>query len=256
MAVSEFNLDPGWPTGWGARRRPGRRDVAVRAGNEAFRAHSAGDWLEGLVKAYVGDGIATDITGRSARSRPRRPRDRGRRARRQRALSFRGRGRARRDRATRVSPAPGAVGAGAWSVRRSAWTCVFAAERDALATLLVGGVDRHGADLAEFGRMLARLTERTPRMASLGLSTSLRRGPSLPSVTRRAAGCDPSFRPRPPQDHGHDDAEIQRSQSTPEVSSTPKARDPPAMKGAGDADQDRDGSPMGWLRAERRPRSR
>ena len=46
-----------------------------------------------------------------------------------------------------------------------------AAERDALAALLVGGVDRPGADLAEVGRMFARLTENhTRRMAKLGLS--------------------------------------------------------------------------------------
>jgi hypothetical protein len=46
-----------------------------------------------------------------------------------------------------------------------------AAERDALASLLVGGVDRPGADLAEVGRMFARLTENhTRRMAALGLS--------------------------------------------------------------------------------------
>ena len=43
--------------------------------------------------------------------------------------------------------------------------------RDALSSLLVGGVDRPGADLAEIGRMLARLTENhTKRMAALGLA--------------------------------------------------------------------------------------
>ncbi len=46
-----------------------------------------------------------------------------------------------------------------------------AAERDALSTLLVGGVDRPGTDLAEIGRMLARLTENhARRMAALGLA--------------------------------------------------------------------------------------
>ncbi|MGZ4593271.1 MAG: ferritin-like fold-containing protein, partial [Actinomycetes bacterium] len=46
-----------------------------------------------------------------------------------------------------------------------------AAERDALSSLLVGGIDRRGADLAEVGRMFARLTENhTRRMAALGLS--------------------------------------------------------------------------------------
>jgi hypothetical protein len=37
--------------------------------------------------------------------------------------------------------------------------------------LLVGGVDRPGADLAEIGRMLARLTENhSRRMAEMGLA--------------------------------------------------------------------------------------
>ena len=47
-----------------------------------------------------------------------------------------------------------------------------AADRDALAALLVGGVDRTGADLAEVGPdVRTRLTEaHTARMAALGLS--------------------------------------------------------------------------------------
>ena len=46
-----------------------------------------------------------------------------------------------------------------------------AAERDALSTLLVGGVDRPGTDLAEIGRMLARLTDNhARRMSALGLA--------------------------------------------------------------------------------------
>ena len=45
-----------------------------------------------------------------------------------------------------------------------------AAERDALTTLLVGGGTFPGADLAELGRMFARLTdEHTRRMQRLGL---------------------------------------------------------------------------------------
>ena len=44
-------------------------------------------------------------------------------------------------------------------------------EREGLTSLLVGGVDGVGADLAEFGRMLARITdEHTRRMERLGLS--------------------------------------------------------------------------------------
>ena len=46
-----------------------------------------------------------------------------------------------------------------------------AAERDALAALLAGGVDRPGMDLAALGRMFSRLTENhTKRMAELGLA--------------------------------------------------------------------------------------
>jgi len=46
-----------------------------------------------------------------------------------------------------------------------------AAERDALSALIIGGIDRPGADLAEIGRMLARLTEsHSRRMADLGLA--------------------------------------------------------------------------------------
>lgn len=44
------------------------------------------------------------------------------------------------------------------------------ADRDALSTMLVGGV-ADGFDLAEVGRMFSRITEaHTKRMASLGLA--------------------------------------------------------------------------------------
>ncbi|MFD9246250.1 tRNA 2-methylthio-N6-isopentenyl adenosine(37) hydroxylase MiaE-like protein, partial [Streptomyces sp. NPDC059556] len=44
------------------------------------------------------------------------------------------------------------------------------AERDALSTMLVGGV-ADGFDLAEVGRMFSRITEaHTKRMAALGLA--------------------------------------------------------------------------------------
>jgi hypothetical protein len=46
-----------------------------------------------------------------------------------------------------------------------------AANRDGISTLLVGGADRPGADLAELGRMFARLTDdHTKRMQALGLA--------------------------------------------------------------------------------------
>jgi hypothetical protein len=47
-----------------------------------------------------------------------------------------------------------------------------AAERDSLAALLAGGVDRPGLDLAAMARMFTRLTENhTQRMAELGLAS-------------------------------------------------------------------------------------
>jgi len=140
---------------------------------EAFHERTApADWLEGLVKAYVGDGIATDFyrevsaylddstrdlvvtvledTGHSAFAVDRvraaivaEPRLAGR-------LALWGR---------RI------VGEALSQAQR------VAAERDALSALLVGGLADRGADLAEVGRMFARLTENhTRRMAALGLS--------------------------------------------------------------------------------------
>ena len=136
---------------------------------EAFHERTApGDWLEGLVKAYVGDGIAEDFyrevsaylddstrdlvlavledTGHSAFAVERvraaieaDPRLAGRLALWGRRL----------------------VGEALTQAQR------VAAERDALATLLVGGITERGADLAEVGRMFARLTEtHTKRMAA------------------------------------------------------------------------------------------
>jgi hypothetical protein len=46
-----------------------------------------------------------------------------------------------------------------------------AAERDALAALLAGGVGEGGMDLVALGRMFTRITEEhTKRMAALGLA--------------------------------------------------------------------------------------
>jgi tRNA-(MS[2]IO[6]A)-hydroxylase (MiaE)-like len=140
---------------------------------EGFHERTApGDWLEGLVKAYVGDGIAEDFyrevsaylddsthdlvlkvledTGHSAFAVEKvraaieaDPRLSGRLALWGRRL----------------------VGEALSQAQR------VAAERDALASLLVGGSSRPGADLAEVGRMFARLTENhTRRMAEMGLS--------------------------------------------------------------------------------------
>ena len=140
---------------------------------EAFHERTTpSDWLEGLVKAYVGDGIATDFYREVSAYLDDSTRDLVlRRPRGHRALGLRrgpgaerDRGRAAAGRAARpVGPAhrgggpePGPAGGG--GARRPGG-------------LLVGGVAHRGADLAEVGRMFARLTENhTRRMAALGLS--------------------------------------------------------------------------------------
>lgn len=140
---------------------------------DEFHSHTApSDYLEGLVKAYVGDGIAMDFYREISAYVDDRTRtlvesvcddaahpdfvvDRVRSA---------------------IADDPRVAGRLALWGRRLVGEALsqaqrVAAERDALSTLLVGGVDRPGADLAEMGRMLARLTENhTRRMSALGLA--------------------------------------------------------------------------------------
>ena len=129
-------------------------------------------WLEGVVKAYVGDGIATDFyreisayvdpaTQNLVRS----------------VLQDVGQAefavKAVRE---AIAADPRIAGRLALWGRRLVGEALsqaqrVAVERDALASLLVGGHNRPGADLAELGRMFARLTdEHTRRMDRLGLS--------------------------------------------------------------------------------------
>jgi hypothetical protein len=139
---------------------------------DAFHAHTApADWYESLIKAYVGDGLAADfyreiaayldiatrdliletlddtghsefVVGTVLRAIEENPKIAGRLALWARRLMGEALSQAQR----------------------------VAAERDALTTLLVGGVDRPGMDLAAVARMFARLTEtHTRRMESLGL---------------------------------------------------------------------------------------
>jgi hypothetical protein len=140
---------------------------------EEFHARTApGDWLEGLIKAYVGDGFAEDFYREvSAYVDP------STRALVERVLEDTGHSQFAVARVRAAIAADPRVGGrlALWG-RRLVGEALsqaqrVAAERDALATLLVGGVDRPGADLAEIGRMFARLTEaHTGRMAALGLS--------------------------------------------------------------------------------------
>ena len=139
----------------------------------AFHARTApGDWLEGLVKAYVGDGIAEDFYREVSAYV-----DSSTRALVLQVLEDTGHSEFAVDRVrAAIADDPRLAGRLALWGRRLVGEALsqaqrVAAERDALSTLLVGGVDRPGADLAEVGRMFARLTENhTRRMANLGLS--------------------------------------------------------------------------------------
>ncbi len=144
-----------------------------RAALDGFHAHTApSDWLEGLVKAYVGDGIGTDFYKEIATFLDPQTRelvlavcdDMGN----SEFIVERVR--------SAIEADPRLAGRLALWGRRLVGEALsqaqrVAAERDALSTLLVGGVDRPGTDLAEIGRMLARLTDNhARRMAALGLA--------------------------------------------------------------------------------------
>lgn len=138
-----------------------------------FHAHTApSDWLEGLVKAYVGDGIGIDFYREIANFV-----DEESRALVISVCNDIGQSGFIVDRVrAAIAADPRAGGRLALWGRRLVGEALsqaqrVAAERDALSTLLVGGVDRPGADLAEIGRMLARLTDNhSRRMAALGLA--------------------------------------------------------------------------------------
>ena len=130
------------------------------------------DWLEGLVKAYVGDSIAADFY-------------------REISLYL---DPATRDLVTSVLSDAGQAGVIVAEVRKAIsedpriagrlalWgrrlvgealsqAQRVAADRDGLASLLVGSADRPGADLAELVQLFGRLTaSHTRRMGQLGLS--------------------------------------------------------------------------------------
>ena len=129
-------------------------------------------WLEGLVKAYVGDGIATDFYREISAYVDPATQDLVR-------AVLQDVGQAEfAVRAVReaIAADPRIAGRLALWGRRLVGEALsqaqrVAVERDALASLLVGGHNRPGADLAELGRMFARLTdEHTRRMDRLGLS--------------------------------------------------------------------------------------
>jgi hypothetical protein len=129
------------------------------------------DWLEGLIKAYVGDGLATDFYREVAAF----VQDPPTRALVLESLADTGQASfavAKVREATRRDPA--VAGRLALWARRLVGEALIqaqrvAVERDALTELLVGG----SGDLAGIGRLLTRLTDNhTTRMKALGLSPS------------------------------------------------------------------------------------
>jgi hypothetical protein len=143
-----------------------------RTAVDAFHAHTApADWLEGLVKAYVGDGLAADFYREIAVFVDPETRDLI-------TSSLAGAGYAEFvvDRVRSAIGLDHRVGGrlALWARRLMGEALIqaqrVAADRDALSALLAGGVDRPGMDLAALGRMFARLTEQhTKRMGELGL---------------------------------------------------------------------------------------
>jgi tRNA-(MS[2]IO[6]A)-hydroxylase (MiaE)-like len=136
------------------------------------RQTAPSDWLEGLVKAYVGDSIASDFY-REVAARL----DTDTRALVLTVLDDTGHASFAVEKvraAIEVDPRVGGRLA-LWARRLMGEALSQAqrvvAERDALSTMLVGGV-ADGFDLAEVGRMFTRITEaHTKRMSALGLAS-------------------------------------------------------------------------------------
>jgi len=137
---------------------------------DAFHARTApSDWLEGLVKAYVGDGIAADFYRALAELLDQETREL--------VLEVLGDAGHAEFAVARVRAAieadPKVAGRLALWARRLVGEALgqaqrVAAEREALARLLAGGTV---SQLGEIGRMFARLTDaHAERMAALGLA--------------------------------------------------------------------------------------
>ncbi|AXK31562.1 tRNA 2-methylthio-N6-isopentenyl adenosine(37) hydroxylase MiaE-like protein [Streptomyces armeniacus] len=139
--------------------------------DEFHRQTAPSDWLEGLIKAYVGDSIASDFYREVAVRL-----DTDTRALVLRVLDDTGHSSFAVEKVRAAIEADPRVGGrlALWARRLMGEALSQAqrvvADRDALSTMLVGGV-ANGFDLAEVGRMFSRITEaHTKRMAALGLA--------------------------------------------------------------------------------------
>ncbi|MGZ5401230.1 MAG: ferritin-like fold-containing protein, partial [Nocardioides sp.] len=128
---------------------------------DLFHTHTApADFYEGLVKAYVGDGLAADFYREIAAYLDPRTRDIV-----IASLADAGHSEFVIDRVQAAIAADRKLGGrlALWGRRLMGEALTqaqrVAAERDALSALLAGGVDRPALDLAAIGRMFARITE-------------------------------------------------------------------------------------------------
>jgi hypothetical protein len=140
--------------------------------DEFHRQTAPSDWLEGLIKAYVGDSIASDFY-REVAARL----DSDTRALVLGVLDDTGHSSFAVEKVRAAIEADPRVGGrlALWARRLMGEALSQAqrvvADRDALSTMIVGGL-ADGFDLAEVGRMFSRITEaHTKRMAALGLAS-------------------------------------------------------------------------------------
>lgn len=140
---------------------------------DGFHEHTRpADWYEGLVKAYIGDGIGSDFYREMSAFLDERTR-----ALVLEVLADTGHADFAVERVRAATGQdPALAGRLALWGRRLLGEALaqaqrVAAERDTLLPLFEGGAGRTGADLAELTRIFARLTEaHTDRMAALGLA--------------------------------------------------------------------------------------
>ncbi|WP_166350076.1 ferritin-like fold-containing protein [Phytoactinopolyspora limicola] len=145
-----------------------------RAAYTEFHAKTApSTWLEGLVKAYVGDQIGTDFYREIAATV-----DDDTRALVTEVIADSGHADFVVDRVrSAIERDPSVAGRLALWGRRLVGEALaqaqrVAADREAITAIIVGGPGRPGMDLAELGKVFARLTENhAARMAKLGLAS-------------------------------------------------------------------------------------